>query len=286
MVCQYFSTADQLGGLDDGPQMYLSDWQLWNDNMRKRRRSDLLRSIGFQISGWAMRWVDGMCQGAGWQRSYSCKKKILPDPVTPDVYPPLCDGISDISPKTKLEIVANRKEQGWISIPPHNGAGGKKAEAVKLPKYSEGGGAKGRDEKMEKDEGANEMELISWWDEVLRWCTDVSVRQQLSDQTICLPPNTPIKPLRNCIFTSSCTLSTIFQIENKSIDHDFLLLAGKVVLVVRMKLISGSCVSMNSEAGLQRRSYNVLIAEQLQWETHWQHLSTWRGGVGQVPIIR
>ena len=82
----------------------------------------------------------------------------------------------------------------------------------------------------------------------------MSVRQQLSDQTICLPPNTPIKPLRNCIFTSSCTLSTIFQIENKSIDHDFLLLAGKVVLVVRMKLISGSCVSMNSEAGLQRRS--------------------------------
>ena len=49
-------------------------------------------------------------------------------------------------------------------------------------------------------------------------------------------------------FTSSCTLSTIFQIENKSIGHD---LAGKVVLVVSMKLISGGCVSMNSEAELQ-----------------------------------
>ena len=40
MVVQYFSTADQLGGLDDGPQMYLSDWQLWNDNMKKRREDD------------------------------------------------------------------------------------------------------------------------------------------------------------------------------------------------------------------------------------------------------
>ena len=49
--------------------------------------------------------------------------------------PLLCDGISDISPKTKLEIVANRKEQGGISIPPHNGGGGKKAEVVKLPKF-------------------------------------------------------------------------------------------------------------------------------------------------------
>ena len=73
-----------------------------------------------------------------------------------------------------------------------------------------------------------------------------------SDYLTSLPTNTPIKPLRNGIFSSSCALSTIFQIENKSIDHDFLLLAGKVVVVVvRMKLISGCCVSMNSEAELQ-----------------------------------
>ena len=76
------------------------------------------------------------------------------------MYPPLCDGISDISPKTKLEIVANRKEQGGISIPPHNGGGGKKAVVVKLPKFREKEREGGRRERDEKDEGADEMELI------------------------------------------------------------------------------------------------------------------------------
>ena len=53
------------------------------------------------------------------------RKKILPA-VTPDVC--TCthlDPISDISSKTRLEIVANRKEQGGISIPPHNAERGK-----------------------------------------------------------------------------------------------------------------------------------------------------------------
>ena len=59
-----------------------------------------------------------MCQGAGWRKILQLQEKILPA-VTPDV---LCDGISDISSKTKLEMAANRKEQGGISIPPHNGA--------------------------------------------------------------------------------------------------------------------------------------------------------------------
>ena len=30
-----FSTADQLDGLDDGPQMCGSDMELWKDDMRK-----------------------------------------------------------------------------------------------------------------------------------------------------------------------------------------------------------------------------------------------------------
>ena len=51
-------------------------------------------------------------------------KKILPA-VTPDVCTTLLDPISDISSKTRLEIVANRKEQGGISIPSHNAARGK-----------------------------------------------------------------------------------------------------------------------------------------------------------------
>ena len=98
---------------------------------------------------------------------------------------------------------------------------------------------------------------------MLRWCTDVSVRRQLSDQTICLPPlpppNTPIKPLWNGIFYKqllSALLLQSFQLKTRT-----LIMAGKVVLVVvRTKLISGSCVSMNSEAELQC----VLIAEEQQ----------------------
>ena len=75
------------------------------------------------------------------------RKMILPA-VTPDV---LCDGICDISSKTKLEIVANRKEQGGISIPPHNGGGGKKAEVVKLPKFRGKEREGGRRERDERD---------------------------------------------------------------------------------------------------------------------------------------
>ena len=52
------------------------------------------------------------------------RKKILPA-VTPDVCTSPLDPISDISSKTRLEIMGNRKEQGGISIPPHNAERGK-----------------------------------------------------------------------------------------------------------------------------------------------------------------
>ena len=74
------------------------------------------------------------------------RKKILPA-VTPDVC--TLGPISDISLKTRLEIVGNRKEQGGISIPQHNAARGKKGRGSLTSKFSGG-----------KDSGAREMELI------------------------------------------------------------------------------------------------------------------------------
>ena len=255
---------------------YEEDVEGWQcSNLKDGRHQVSLKSISFRSVGEQYGEWRGYCQGAAWQRSYSCRKKILQLEERRSSLPSrqMC------APPPLIQSLISARRPDWKSWAIERNKvefqfrhtmlkEERMAGAVELPKFRGGR----RMSKMERprSQGDGVDKVMGWGVEggaqMCQWELAIWPNHLTSS-----PPFLPILPsdlLGMAFFTSrqktGYPLLSIYPIENKPtryfkcIDHDFLLLVGKVVVVVvvvRMELISGCCVSMNSKQGkVNRRS--------------------------------